>query len=91
MQKSNHPTEARAEEVECDCSCVLFIECVCVCVHAHVCVREMLREYAVPMLLKNQSLLPINHRLDHISLTLRIWCFKGSFLISIFNEALCRK
>lgn len=40
MQKSNHPTEARAEEVECDCSCVLFIKSVCVCVCARPCVCE---------------------------------------------------
>lgn len=38
----------------------LFAKCVCV----------MLEEYTV------QSVLPVNHHLGHISLTLRIWCFR---------------
>lgn len=54
--------EAGAEEMECDCSYVPFVKCVCVCV--------MLEEYTV------QSLLPVDHHLGHISLTLRIWCFR---------------
>lgn len=39
-----------------------------------VCV--MLGKYTVQTLLEDQSLLPINHHLDHISPTLRIWCFR---------------
>lgn len=53
--------EAGAEEMDCDCSYVLF--------HTRVC--GMLGEYTV------QSLLPVNHHLGHISLTLRIWCLRG--------------
>lgn len=55
---------------------MIAIMCSSLSVCACVCEREMLGEYTVQTLLEDQSLLPINHHLGHISLTLRIWCFR---------------